>query len=231
MTAKRDRIAAAASERRRGRDPPLEEKRKSTADAALERKTTANATTGGGGIRPGGEKRKSTHRSDLRGEGGRVPGKRNERSSGAIAVDDSIDRYADKDGEDDDDLGMAIAASERPLNSEDISKHSTPPPASTTTNFGVRRFPGGNERKVKNSCKSRRFAIQAHHVHRHRAQMCVLLHSLGVAVFLAVNSQLKRTTMEESVTLIYIYAALREMMRLTLITARRALVIRILNQR
>jgi hypothetical protein len=229
MTAKRDMLAGAASERR-GRNPPLEEKRKSIADAALERSSrTANATTGGGVVRPG-EKRKSTHRSDLRGEGGRVPGKRNE-SSGAIAVDDSIDRYADKDDEDDDDLDMAIAASERPLNSEDISKHSTPPPAATTTDFGVRRFPGGNGSNIKNSCKSRRFAIQAHHVHRHRAHMCVLLHSLDVAVFLAVNSQLKGTTVEESVTLIYIYAALREMMRLTLITARRALVIRILNQR
>ena len=102
-------------------------------------------------------------------------------------MDESIDWYVDKDDEDDDDdLDMAITACGWPVNSEEISKHSTPPPLpATTTTFGVRRFPGGNESKVKIPCESRRFTMQTYRVHRHRARFCVLSCCyLGVAVFL-----------------------------------------------
>jgi len=51
---------------------------------------------------------------------------------------------------------MAIAACGRPLNSEDISKHSTPPPASTMTDFGVRTRSRANVRTPPAAPSSKR---------------------------------------------------------------------------
>jgi len=174
MATRRDKLADDASGRRR--NPSMEEKRKSTADAALERRT---ANKPSGHPLPTREKRKSTHQLESR-EGRHAPTKRNERC-GAIAVDDSIDQSTGEDGQDDDNIGMTLAASGRWLNTDDISKNMTPP-----TNFGVKRCPRGNDSVIKNTCESQQIFVYCFMcvLTVCITLICVLLLFLGLAIVL-----------------------------------------------
>ncbi|KAL3770412.1 hypothetical protein ACHAW5_002329 [Stephanodiscus triporus] len=174
MATRRDKLADAASGRRR--NPSMEEKRKSTADAALERRTADKPS---GHPLPMGEKRKWTHQFESR-EGRHAPTKRNERC-GAIAVDDSIDQSTGENGQGDDSVGMTLVASGRWLNTDDISKNTTPP-----TNFGVKRCPRGNDSVIKNTCESQQIfaycfmCVLTFYI----TLICVLLLFLGLAIVL-----------------------------------------------
>jgi hypothetical protein len=148
MATKRGRQVEAALGRRH--NPPMEEGRKSTADVALERRTWNEI----GGRR--GEKRKTMHRSDSV-EVVRCPRKRNENSSAAVALDDSVELNTDTNDGDDYDMNTTIAACERRLNSNEIPKKSTPPFA-YTSDFGVMRCPERNGSNIKSDRESRRYS-------------------------------------------------------------------------
>ena len=97
-----------SSEREGGRRERDERGRTRGKEAVVE----SRLGRGGGPARPS----RGAASSDPTREGGRVPGKRNESSSSGAVIDH---QRADKDGVDDDDSGMAIAArGRRPADSE-----------------------------------------------------------------------------------------------------------------